>query len=416
MSRATLTSPTAVAVPASGALGVTLMLVGLQLRPTVTSVGALLADIRHETGMSAETASVLIALPVWCFSSGAWIARHARHRLGTDRSVSGALGLLAAALAARPFGGQLLLLSNTVLASVAIAVLMVLLPAVVQAAPVEHRTGLFTCYAAALGTGSALGALSPLIADMSSWQTATAGWALLAAAALAAWQMWSPAKHVSAPVSSLASRSRLAGIRDLAPARTAWALTVHFGLTLTFSFTIIGWLPSCLRAAHVDPHTVTWLYWVAMTLGVPLAVLLPFWIKRHDDQSAYVVLLAGCGVIGTLGLLVDPLGTAWAIAACVGCAMPAFTVALQLLQLRTGGPDDTAALSAMVNGIGYAIAGTLTLAIGLLHAATGSWHTALLALLVVLAGQIASGITAAHPATVVITPHVVVPHAIHRPN
>jgi MFS transporter, CP family, cyanate transporter len=412
MSRATLTSPTTVAVPASAALGVTLMLVGFQLRPTVTSIGALLTDIRHETGMTAATASLLVALPVWCFSAGAWIARHAGHRLGIDRSVSGALVLLAAALATRPFGGQLLLFTNTVLACVAIAVLMVLLPAVVQAAPVEHRTRLFTCYAAALGTGSALGSLSPLIAGVSSWQTATAGWALLAAAALAAWQMWSPAKHVSPP----ASRTRLAGIRDLAPARTAWALTVHFGLTLTFSFTIIGWLPSCLHAAHVDPRTATWLYWVAMTLGVPLAVLLPFWIRRHDDQSAYVVLLAGCGVIGTLGLLVDPLGTAWAIAACVGCAMPAFTVALQLLQLRSGGPDDTAALSATVNSVGYAIAGTLTLAIGLLHAATGSWHAALLALLVVLAGQIATGITAGHPATVVITPHVVAPRAIHLPN
>lgn len=401
MATATLTSRTAGAARIS-TVALTLVLLGLQLRPTVTSIGALLDHIQTTTGMTAAVASVLVAAPMWCLSGGSWIAWHARLRYGTHRAVTIALVVLTAALGTRPLAGQALLLAGTVTACTAIAVLTMLLPPIVQARPAAQRTLMFGCYSVALGTGSALGAVSPMLATATGWQVAAAAWALPAAAALAAWQLLGP--NTDTPTGSPPARPRLNLLR-LAPASTAWALTVHLGTTVAYSFTIIGWLPACLAAAHVPHDQIPWMYGLAMGIGIPLAVLIPRWAARQHDQAALVVLFGGISFVGTFGLALDPHTAAWTWSACIGAGMPAIVLALQLLQLRAGDTDDTAALSTMVNGVGYAIAGLLSLGIGLLHAATGRWHIALLALLAVLAVQIGTGIAAGHPATVRLNSH-----------
>ena len=387
----------------------TMAVLGLNLRPALTSIGSMLADIRGATGMSGWMASVLVAAPMWCFAAGAPLAWHARRRWGIGRSVAVALVVLAAALAVRPFAGQLVLVPGTVLVCVAIAVLTVLLPAIVQAAPPGQRSRLFRAYSVALGTGSGLGALSPALAAVTSWQTAAAAWALLAAAALLAWRIWTPATGDSAgttgtdATSTDAARPRIvASLLGLAPRRTAWSLTVHFALTVAYSFAIIGWLPSLLADVGVPAGQIPWMYWAAMTAGIPLAMRIPRWATRHEDQSALPVLLGTASLAGTLGLALNPTTGTWIWVMCIGAGMPAIVLALQILQLRAGDLDDTTALSALVTGGGYALAGVLTLATGLLHAATGDWTTSLVALLVMLIGQIVTGMTAGHPATVVI--------------
>jgi MFS transporter, CP family, cyanate transporter len=80
--------------------------------------------------------------------------------------------------------------------------------------------------------------------------------------------------------------------------------------------------------------------------------------------------------------------------------MPAIVLALALISLRTTGPSSAAALSSVVNAAGYGLACLVALAVGLLHAATGTWTSPLAALLVVLAGQAGSGFVAGRPAAV----------------
>lgn len=379
-------------------------LLGLNLRPALTSIGSLLADIRGATGMPGWLASVLVAAPMLCFAAGAPLAWHARRRWGISRSIAVALVVLAVALAVRPFAGQLLVV-GTVLVCLAIAALTVLLPAIVQAAPLAQRKRLFRAYSVALGTGSGLGALSPALAAVTSWQTAAAAWALLAAAALLAWRLWTPATGDDAEPASMPAVARpriVTSLRGLTPRRTAWSLTIHFGLTVSFSFTIIGWLPSLLADLGVPSGQVSLLYWIAMAVGIPIAIRIPSWATRHEDQSALPVLLGTTSLVGTLGLALSPTTGTWIWVLCIGAGMPAIVLALQILQLRAGNLDDTTALSALVNGGGYTLAFVLTLATGLLRDATDDWTTSLLALLVMLVGQIATGMTAGHPATVVI--------------
>ena len=377
---------------------VAIPLLALNLRPAVTSVGAMLTDIRSGTGMSAVLASVVVSAPVWCFAIGGALAWGMRTRFGTSRTVSLALAALAMTLAARVLGGPYLLLGGTVVACLAIAVLGTLLPVITHAAPARSWALLTGCYVAAMGGGSGIGALvTPQVAGHSSWQLGVSGWALLAAAAWAAWRVAS--RRFSEPS---VRATKHPGPSSLAPAGTAWSLTIHFGLTSGFTFTIMGWLPSMLAEySHVDPPRIEWMFTVAMAIGVPIALLVPKWARARPYQSGLAVALAAPSLVAMIGLLILPAWSPWLWSVGLGLGMPAVGLALSMISLRAASDGDTAAaLSSMVQGIGYAIAGATALFCGLLHSSTGTWDWPLLALLVVLCGQIVSGMHAGLPITV----------------
>jgi CP family cyanate transporter-like MFS transporter len=373
-------------------------LLALNLRPAVTSLGTALALIQSDTGMSAALASAVVAAPVWCFALGGGIAWSMRVRWGTSRTVAIALTVLTISLAVRVAGGPYVLLAGTVAACLAIAVLGTLLPAIVHAAPAREWSTLTGAYIAALGSGSAVGALvTPQITDHSSWQIGASSWALLAGAG---WLTWRVAAR-RLPEQSVAGLRRR-GPMAMRPMGTAWALTLHFGLTSGVTFSIMGWLPSILlNRAHVEPHTVGWMFTVAMALGVPVALLVPRWARGRRSQSGLAVALALPTLLATAGLFLVPALAPWAWAIGLGLGMPAVGLGLTSISLRADAATDTAAaLSSMVQGFGYAIAGAIALGTGLLHSYSQSWEWPLAALLIVLCGQVITGMIAGRPITV----------------
>jgi CP family cyanate transporter-like MFS transporter len=382
-----------------------MLLLGLNLRPAITSAGSMLAVIVERTGMTGAQASMLVAIPVWCLAAGGKLTWRLRLWWGTYRSVMAALYILAFSLLVRTFGGPWVLLAATVSACSAIAVLTVLLPPIARAAPPQHQKRLTSCYAVSLGIGSGLGTLTPALANLSSWHAACSVWALLTAAAVLAWQAWSDDIAHRAD-GSLGGRRRRVGRFSLQPAKTAWTLTLHSGLTLTFSMCMMGWLPTLLGDCGVYRRQAGWMFALAMCIGIPVAIRVGTWVQRHNDQSVLVQLFALFNLFGTVGLIFTtaPGPALWVYSGTIGLGMPSIVLALQLLQLRGGNTDDTAALSSRVYGVGFGIAGIVTFAIGQLHTLSGSWRLPLIALLAVLAGAAMSGTTAGRPATVRITP------------
>jgi CP family cyanate transporter-like MFS transporter len=364
----------------SMAVALAIPLLALNLRPAVASMGLVLRN----TGMSAALAAVVVAVPVWCFAVGGGLAWAARARWGTRRTVAYALAVLCCALLVRVAGGPQLLLAGTIAVCLAIAVLGTLLPAIVHAAPPHACATLTGCYIAALGGGSGVGALlTPAIVDRTSWQVGASSWALLAGAG---WLVW----RVAAPQ---VPEEREPGPRTgpVGRSRTAWALTVHFGLTSGLTFTIMGWLPSILvDRAGISPHGTAWLFALAMALGVPVALRVPRWAGRR----CVVFGLAAPTAAALAGLLLAPAFAPWMWAAGLGLGMPAVGLSLAVIAMRAPSTEVAAALSSMVQGIGYALAGVVALAAGLLFSTTHTWQWPLTGLLVVLCGQLGAGIVA----------------------
>src|SRR5581483_6647214 len=111
----------------------------------------------------------------------------------------------------------------------------------------------------------------------------------------------------------------------------------------------------------------------------------------------FVALIAA----GWLGVILAPrtLPYLWVVVLGIG-QNALFPLAMTLIVLRGGSIASTAALSTMVQTVGYLMAAAGPLAIGALHDISGSWTPALIVLLGLLVPQTIIGLEAGRDRTV----------------
>lgn len=365
---------------------VIVFLLGLNLRPAVTSLGVTLPDI----AVPGWVAAVLVALPLWACGIGALLTR-------SRGGVRTALAVLAFALSVRVIGGPTLMVVGTALACLAIARIGTVLPVLTRGSRV-----LSACYTLALGCGSTAGALlTPWVVGRSSWQIGLSGWTLLPVMALLFWRHDTPTIGIVKPLT-------------LRHSGTAWALTVYFGLVSTVTFLVMGWLPEILRAAGLSAGAAGACLGLAMAMGLPMMWFVPLW--AHRWMLAVVTVPS---VVSVMGLLVAPAAAPWLWSALLGVGMGGLALALTCIPLRAGADRSvTAALSAMVQGGGYLIAGVGAFACGLVHDLTHDWRASLGMMLVVLCGQVVAGLLAVRPVVVGprASPRPQADHPRHQPH
>jgi CP family cyanate transporter-like MFS transporter len=374
---------------------VALVLVALCLRGPFAAVGPLLGELSEELSVPTAALAGLTALPLVCFGLVSPTAPALAARLGVHRAVLAGVLVLAAGVALR-LAGTWGLFAGTALLTAGIAVVNVLLPAAVRAeygprsAPVLGATTASMALSASLGAGLA----QPMAAAGGS---AVAGLALwLVPVALAAAGVAVLAGRRRAEVVPAASRLPLAAVlRD----RVALAVTAFFGLQSLSFYSMLTWLADVLEDdAGVSAVAAGGLVAVAAAVGAPCALFVPPLAARRPGQAAWVVAAGALMAAGVVGLLVAP-GAApvvWALLFGLGSGV-AFPLAMTLVLVRTRDVGQTGRLSAAAQSVGYLLAATGPLAVGLLHDATGGWRPGLVLLLALLAAQTAAGLAAARP-------------------
>lgn len=368
---------------------VAVLLVALNLRPAIASVGPLLDEVRRALETSAAWAGSLTTVPVLCFAAAGLVVPAVARRTGVRVAVAAALVLVAAGLVLRVTGGPVLMVLATVVAAVGVAIAGVLLPVVVKTS-FPARVGVVTgLYTAALQAGAALSfALSPVLADrLGGWRPALGSWAALAVLALVFWLATgrrSPHAEQVAPVGA-------GGRRSLLGSRLAWVVTVFFGLQAFVAFAVMGWLSQVLLDAGVRRDDAGLLMSLLTIVALPVSLLVPSLAARRDGQSSWIVGLGLCGLAGTAGFLVAPAAAPLLWAVLLGLGMSVFSLALTVVALRASTGEDTARLSGMAQGLGYLLATTGPLVFGLLHDLSGGWTASLAVLLAVIVAQTVAG-------------------------
>lgn len=391
-------APGATATTGGVLLVAAVVLVALNLRPAITTVGPLLDQVRSSLGASAAWASLLTTVPVLCFAAASVLAPMAARRVGVGATVTTALALLAAGLVVRVLGGPVPMVLATMVAAGGIAICAVLLPVVVKAS-FPTRVGLLTgLYTAALQTGAALGfALSPpASAALGGWRPALGWWALLPVLALVVWVAAGRGLRARA-VAAAPARGRR---RSLWASPLAWIVTGFFGLQAFVAFAVTGWLAQVLLDTGVDRGSVGLLMGLLTIVALPVSLLVPPLAARSAGQSGWIVGLGGCGFLGVLGLLLAPASVPLLWCLLLGLGMSVFSLALTVVALRAGSSEDTAQLSGMAQGIGYLVAALGPLAFGVLHDLSGNWSVPLVLLLVVIVVQTVAGALAGRPGRV----------------
>lgn len=360
-------TPAAAPARARGGVGlaVAVLLVAFNLRLAITSLGALL-DHLGDLGVSAATQGLLTSLPVLCFAAVGATAMAVTRRVGVDRGLIAALGLVALGLVLRVLDGTPALLAGTAVACSGIALGNVLIPAIVK----EHfptRIGTMTgAYSAVLSLGSAIGAATTVpIADAAgSWRVGLGVWALVAVAAGVAWAPY--CRHRD-------PRRREVRGASLWRSPTAWAVTLLFATQSVNAYVMMSWLPSVYADAGFSDATAGLLLAASITIGLPFFFLAPMIAVRLRHQGHLVLALSVLTVLGWVGLWVAPADGAWLWAALLGAGGAVFPVALALFGLRTTASADTASLSTMAQSVGYLLAAGGPFLVGVLHDATGGW-------------------------------------------
>ena len=155
-----------------------LVLAALNLRPAITSLGALLEEVRDGLGMSGSVAGLLTSVPPLCFAVFGVTAPRLARRFGPAAVVCAGMAAITAGLALRPFaGGTAGFLAASALALVGIAVSNVLMPVIVKRwfpDRVGSMTGLYSM-ALALGTSSAAAVTVPLTTRWAALAVRTGG-------------------------------------------------------------------------------------------------------------------------------------------------------------------------------------------------------------------------------------------------
>jgi MFS transporter, CP family, cyanate transporter len=396
---------------------VAIFLTSVNLRPAVTSAGALLREVQVGTGMSGLEAGVLTTLPPVCFGAFGLLAGRLGRRFGTATTVALGLLLVAVSLVVRPMTDQAWwLLLWTVPALAGMAVGNVLLPVAVKRVfptRVGRITGIYS-FGLALGTAAAAGVTVPIAALAGSWRFGLAIWAVPALLAAIPW-WWLRVVQAPIPPPSAASAKGAASPAAAPPARPvhhgrqSWALAGFFGLQSLAAYVVMGWLPSIYQDAGIDPAQAGLLLALVVGIGAPISIVLPELAARRDDQRVWVVGLAAMAAAAYVGLLLAPAGAPVLWAVLLGVGMGAFPLALVLIGLRALTSEGTAKLSSLAQGAGYLLAASGPVAIGVLRDATDSWTPPLLVLLALLVPQVACGLVAGRAG------HVDAP-ARHRPS
>ena len=370
-----------------------ILLIAFNLRPTLASVGPLIADIRAATGLSSAALGLLTTLPLLAFGVVSNFTPVVTRALGFGGALTAALLLISVGNGVRVFASPAALFAGTAVLGVGIALGNVLLPALVKR-DFAHRSGSMTSlYSSvmALGASIAAGVSYPLTRYM-EWPLVLGIWTIPALIALL---VWLPQLKLS-PRPARASGRTATSLGYIWRSRLAWQIAAFMGLqSLTF-YVLLAWLPDLLQSDGMDAERAGWMLALSQATGILGSAVVPIIAARRADQRSIVWAMGVLEGIALVGLILMPAGSGAVLwVSLVGFALGGtFGLALLFLVLRSPDTETTTGLSGMVQSIGYLIAAAGPVLAGFLYDLSAGWLVPLLFLLVVWTGKVWSGLRA----------------------
>lgn len=352
-----------------------IVLVAIDLRPAIVSVGPLLGQIRGDFGISNAQASLLTAIPNLLMGMLAlpapWLAR----RFGRDRVILAALAVLSIATLLRAFvqtTTQLLVTTAGVGAGIAVA--GALISGFVKARFPRHVPLLMGLYAMSIGLGSTLAAAATApLAALGGWRLGTGTWALPGLTAIAAWWVVSRSEGIGlAPVSAVAGAHR----HPLGSA-SAWLAAAYFATNNFLFFGFLSWIAPMYRELGATQAYAGMLL-ASFTMAFMLSNPLPALLSRREDRRWLIGLFASIALAGLFATAVAPTFMPLVAIPIVACGIGAsFSLGMTLPLDNVSGPEEANSWTSFVLFIGYSLGALGPLTLGLLRDRTGSFQAGL---------------------------------------
>ncbi|QXI36466.1 cyanate transporter [Pseudomonas xantholysinigenes] len=347
-----------------------IVLLALNLRPMLTSIGPLLEPVRQSTGLGYQQAALLTALPVLCMGLVPLLQPWLRRWLSEHGGMLGGLMAIAAACLWRwQLDSAWALIASAVVAGLGVAVVQGMMPGLVNRWFPTRLATTMGLYSAALMSGGGLAAvLGPsLTAYTGHWQVGLGVWALPALLALLAWVALRPRQE--APTLGGASGGHWFGNRR------AWLLALYFGLINGGYTSMVAWLPAYYLEHGGTAQGGGELVGLMTIFQVAGALGLPLLLRRLNDRRPGLWLALTIQLAGFLGLLLAPSAAMGLWVAMIGLGLGAcfsLSLTLTLEHLRT--PAEAGSLAAFVQGVGFIVTGIVPYITGWLRDVSGDFQ------------------------------------------
>ncbi|ACR31694.1 cyanate transporter [Burkholderia glumae] len=372
--------------PSRVPLILTLVLVGLNLRPSMAAIGPLLTPIRHSIPLSYTVVSLLTMLPVLAMGIAMFRGARLAARWGEHRVISIALLVIGLASLARLHASTALdLILTAVVAGMGIAVIQSVMPGIIKSRFPNAVALLMGVYVTAIMGGAALAAsTSPFIGVwLGGWQRALAAWAALAAVALAAWYA---IRGDIVAFAAAETGTAGAAVQDepLVARPRAWLLGIFFGLGTASYTCVLAWLPPFyVEQGWPDTHAGLLLAYLT-GMEVVSGLVMPALASRHTDRRPVLLLVLASVIAGFVGLILAPVAYPVVWAGLLGIGIGGlFPLSLIVAMDHMDAPRRAGQLAAFVQGVGYLIAAMSPLIAGFIKDVSSSFTEAWLLLAVV---------------------------------
>jgi CP family cyanate transporter-like MFS transporter len=352
-----------------------LVLAGLAFRTQALIIGPLVGQVQAELSMSHAVAGLLGTIPVLCMGLLAPLGPVLAASIGPKLAVAVCISFVAVFGVAR---GLLPDSTTVLLATVGIGVGMALvgpiLPMVVRARMPHHPAAGTGAYVIGFVIGGTItAAVAVPVADaLGGWRGSFTVISSAAIASLVAWLVLMPRDE--GHVRSAPARPKLPWRRP-----AAWLLGGIFGSQSVLFYGCITWLASVYRERGWGEAEAGGLIALMTGIGLVSTLAVPLLADRIGTRRTQLTFAALLSVAGTLIVALTPgeqPGSLVAVAATslLGLGIGAyFPLALTLPVDVASDSADAASISAFMLLIGYALAATSPVVLGLVRDATGSF-------------------------------------------
>lgn len=362
-------------------LMLSVVLVALNLRPSMAAVGPLLSSIRGDVPLSFSSAALLTMLPVMAMGLAMFFGMGLAKRLGEHRSIVLSLGVIGVATLSRLWlDSALELIVSAIAAGVGIALIQAVMPTLIKTRFNQNVSLFMGLYVTAIMGGAALAAsFAPFVqARTGSWRIGLAIWATLAVLALVFWCSQRATLPTVPQAGSGAQESFFGNAR-------AWLLAIFFGLGTASYTCVLAWLAPYYVEQGWSEQNAGLLLGFLTAMEVVSGLVTPAIANRRRDKRGVVAVLLVLIILGFCGLILAPqhLSLLWPCLLGLGIG-GLFPMSLILSLDHLDNPRRAGGLTAFVQGIGYLIAGLSPLIAGVIRDQLGSFEWAWWALTAVI--------------------------------
>lgn len=354
-----------------------ILFVAFNLRPAITSVGPLIGTIRDDVGFSNWNVALLTSLPLIAFMLVSPIAPKLANKLTNELTLTIGLLILVMGISLRSISMVFFLFFGTFCIGFGVAICNVLLPSVIKD-KFPHKVAIMTSlYTASMVTFATIASgVSIPIADGIGlgWQLSLLVWVIPSFIGLIIWGilvMKNNKRRNDQPI-YYESKHASSGIWKVP---LAWQIALFMGLQSFIFYVMISWLPEILIYYGMEKASAGFMLSYFQFIGIPISFMIPILATKMKTQRPIVLTVNLLFIVGITLLLINQSFIVIMIATTLfGISSSSnFALALTFFSIRAKHAKDAAELSGMAQSIGYCVAATGPIIIGLLFDITHNW-------------------------------------------